>query len=125
MSKHDQWPIQVFISHANDSADRGEAVRHLWIFLRNCDIDTKVDLLATLHMRTETIYALAVAAGKQEEFYERLVGGLAVRNDAATVIPPLYSTKQPGAGVEAMVRFHGIALHSPCPWYTPLPLGLT
>jgi hypothetical protein len=103
--------------------------------------------VAAPHTRAETIRALLVrnslahqllrlghavavigtglaAAGDQEELYDRLVGGLATRKDPATVVAELYAAKQPGAGFEAMLAFHGISLHLHRPPYTLLPLGL-
>ena len=75
-------------------------------------------------------YAVAVigtglaAIDDQEELYDCLAGGLAIGNDAATVVEDLYAAKRPGAGFETMLAFHGASLHLHRPPYTLLPLGL-
>ncbi|NUT94982.1 MAG: TIR domain-containing protein [Saccharothrix sp.] len=39
-------PVRVFISYAHDSDDHVEHVRHLWMFLRRCGVDAKIDRVA-------------------------------------------------------------------------------
>src|SRR5258707_480438 len=41
-----QTPIRVFISYAHDSDPHVEEVRRLWLLLRECGIDAKLDLVA-------------------------------------------------------------------------------
>jgi hypothetical protein len=39
-------PVRVFISYAHESAEHEELVRRLWIFLRGCGLDARLDLPA-------------------------------------------------------------------------------
>jgi TIR domain len=43
---------RVFISYARESAEHDEAVRDLWVFLRSCGVDAKLDRTAT-HQRRD------------------------------------------------------------------------
>ncbi len=39
-------PVRVFISYAHESPEHAEMVRQLWVFLRACGIDARLDLAA-------------------------------------------------------------------------------
>ena len=39
-------PVRVFISYAHDDPEHEELVRELWVFLRACGVDARLDLAA-------------------------------------------------------------------------------
>ncbi|WP_165162698.1 TIR domain-containing protein, partial [Candidatus Protofrankia datiscae] len=51
--------VRVFISYAHDSPDHGDAVRNLWLLLRRCGVDAKLDVVAAQQPRDWTLWMLA------------------------------------------------------------------
>ncbi len=45
--RHEGEPVRVFISYAHESEAHAEAVRDLWLLLRRCGVDARLDLTAT------------------------------------------------------------------------------
>ena len=50
------WPPRVFISYAHDSDDHLEAVRDLWILLRENGVDARIDRVAAEQRQDWTLW---------------------------------------------------------------------
>ncbi len=50
--------VRAFISYAHDSPDHVEAVRTLWLLLRRCGVDAKLDVVAAQQPRDWTLWML-------------------------------------------------------------------
>src|SRR5829696_7387691 len=102
---------RVFISYAHDSDDHQEAVRDLWILLRGCGIDARLDLPAAerrqdwplwmLEQIRETDYVLVIASPAYRLRAEGTAAadeGRGVQFEAALLREELYRHRDAGMG---------------------------
>lgn len=81
-------PVRAFISYAHDTPDHTEAARKLWLLLRRCGIDARIDLTAAEHPQDWTLWMLEQV---RDADYVLVVGSPAYRRRAE-------GTEQPGTG---------------------------
>lgn len=102
---------RVFISYAHDSDDHQEAVRDLWILLRGCGIDARLDLPAAerrqdwplwmLEQIREADYVLVIASPAYRRRAEGTAAadeGRGVQFEAALLREELYRDRDAGMG---------------------------
>ncbi|WP_410673577.1 SEFIR domain-containing protein [Amycolatopsis sp. cmx-4-68] len=100
-------PARVFISYAHESDEHAEMVRDLWIFLRRCGVDAKVDLPAAQRRQDwalwmgrqvrEADHVLVVASAAYRERAEARSGpdvGRGVQWEARLIRNAFYTDQQ-------------------------------
>ncbi|MFD0973766.1 toll/interleukin-1 receptor domain-containing protein [Plantactinospora endophytica] len=127
----DGQPVRVFVSYAHASALHVEAVRHLWLLLRESGVDARLDLPATARRQDWTLwmleqfrsadYVLVIAS---HEYRRRAEGeaapdeGRGVQFEGALLRDHYYEDREtwtrkvlpvllPGEGADALPRWLG------------------